>query len=93
MALVLGMKVGQSFFIGDSECKVVRRVSTNEVLLSIENKDYVIRNDKVEEVFNKVYVSLGNCTPESTLIKVMIVADKSVKVLREVLYCASKASK
>lgn len=89
MALILGMKEGRSFFVGDTKVTVeevvhqqrfkVRVHGAMDKLLEVDVKQRV-------EILTDVFVSAGKPHQNRDLVQVAIEAPRHVKVLRDVLY-------
>lgn len=88
MALVLGMMEGRSFFLNDTEVKVIKIATPTRAILEIHG--YMITKVTIgpnhrTELMPGVYASIGT---DSTVdqVKVALEAPRNIKILRDKLY-------
>jgi len=89
MALVLGIKPGASFFVGETEVVMEKVFSPThfkvKVITPTMEHVYTITDKRSEEILPNVWVSAGKGGTEK-MVKVAIRAPRNVTILREKLY-------
>ena len=92
MALVIGMQEGKSFFLNDTEVKVLKIATPTRVVLEIDGpiiSRKTIGPNHRTELMSEVFASIGlDSTVEQA--KIALEAPRNVKILRDTLYYGSK---
>lgn len=85
--LVIGVKLGESFYIDDVPVHVTRIESDNRFFVKVDKSDeeLEITDEESVEVLPNVRLSTGRKGSED-LARVVVQAPKSITILREALY-------
>ena len=83
MPLVLSMKSGQDFYVGDQQVVIekVRRDYTFDIIVTETGKRHTVTETEAVEVLDDVFVSAGD-RPMAGLARVAIEAPPDVLILR-----------
>lgn len=88
MALVLGMEVGRSVYIGDKKVRLTKIHNPNRFVVRVEtsamDSEYEITDAVRTEILPSVYVQAGD-TGNDQMVKMVIEAPKSIVILRDKL--------
>lgn len=85
MALVLGMRVGNSVYLGDTKVKLVEIVNSTTLILKVGNEKHTITDTQPIELVG-VLVGVGNFQDTDKVARVMFTAPSSITILRHSLY-------
>lgn len=86
MALIIGVKRGDRFFLNDTPVDVVATVGHKSILIEIESARYALTKDESVQIYPNVYASVGLPKDERNLPRIVIDAPRNIVVLREELY-------
>ena len=83
MPLVLSLRAGQDFYLGDDQVVVaaVQRHSRFELLLTKTGKRFAISQEKATEIVEDVFISAGD-KPQAGLARIAIEAPREIIILR-----------
>lgn len=86
MALIIGVKCGDRFYLNDVPVDVVAVVGHKSVLVEVRGVRHALTKDESVQIFPSVYASVGLPKDERNLTRVVLEAPRSIVVLREELY-------
>jgi hypothetical protein len=92
MALILGVKAGDRFYVGDTRVDVVSIADPKQIVLRVEGDgaDHAITDKESVEILPSVFVSCGVSTKPGSgfaaLPRIVIEAPRSITILRGELY-------
>jgi len=87
MALVLGMREGERFFVGDVAVRVIDVDTGAKFTLEVDDaftRRIVVKNDSRVEILPEVYASAG--FGSAAQVRVLLEAPKHIRILREKHY-------
>jgi len=83
MSLVLGLKQGDDFWVGDKQVVVTRIEDARRFWVKVEDndKEFEVTDTYATEIMDNVFVSAGNYYKYG-LIRIAIEAPRDIKILR-----------
>jgi sRNA-binding carbon storage regulator CsrA len=94
MALILSMKAGEDFYVGDA-CVSVRRITSPTSFVLRRASDgavFTVDDKKAAEILPNVFVSAGHHAHEGTA-RVAIDAPRELRILRGVSYLENERNR